>query len=123
MDDNGYLTGWYVFSAMGFYPVEPSKGVYVIGSPAFRKVTVYVQESDGGNSKFVIEACNASEENIYIQSATMNGKTLNRPYFHHSDLIPGGRLVFEMGPKPNKEWGAVPEAAPPSVTPIPMKKP
>jgi len=123
MDDNGYLTGWYVFSAMGFYPMEPSKGVYVIGSPAFRKVRVYVQGTDGDNGKFVIEVCNASEENIYIQSATLNGKTLNRPYFHHSDLIPGGRLVFEMGPKPNKEWGAGPEAAPPSVTPILTEKP
>lgn len=122
MDDNGYLTGWYVFSAMGFYPVEPSKGVYVIGSPAFRKVTVHVQGTDGDNGEFVIEARNASEENIYIQSATLNGKTLNRPYFHHSDLIPGGRLVFEMGPIPNKEWGAGPEAAPPSVTPILTEK-
>ncbi|MFB0552816.1 MAG: GH92 family glycosyl hydrolase [Phycisphaerae bacterium] len=68
MDDNGYLTGWYVFSAMGFYPVEPSKGVYVIGSPVFRKVKVYVQGPDGDNGEFVIEAHNASEENIYIFS-------------------------------------------------------
>jgi len=56
-------------------------------------------------------------------SAALNGKTLNRPYFHHSDMIPGGRLVFEMGPKPNKQWGAEPEAAPPSVTLILAEKP
>ncbi len=49
-------------------------------------------------------------------SATLNGRTLDRPYFYHWDLVPGGRLFFEMGPKPNKEWGAHPEAAPPSVT-------
>jgi len=123
MDDNGYLTGWYVFSAMGFYPVEPSKGVYVIGSPLFHKVKVYVQGPDGDNGEFIIEAHNASEKNIYIQSATLNGKALNKPYFHHSDLIIGGRLVFEMGPKPNKEWGEGPNKAPPSATPILKEKP
>ena len=123
MNDNGYLTGLYVFSAMGFYPVEPSKGVYIIGSPVFRKVTVYVQGSDGGNGEFVIESRNSSKEDIYIQSVILNGETLNRPYFHHSDLIPGGWLVFEMGPKPNREWGVGPEAAPPSITPILMERP
>ena len=87
-------------------------GQYVHGNETDRQVPYYYNY-----------ARNASEENIYIQSATLNGKTLNRPYFHHSDLIPGGRLVFEMGPIPNKEWGAGPEAAPPSVTPILMKKP
>ncbi len=117
MDDNGYLTGWYVFSALGFYPVEPASASYVIGSPVFERVTLHLQEPDGsGKGEFVIEARNASDENIYIQSATLNGRTLDRPYFYHSDLIPGGRLFFEMGPKPNKEWGASPEAAPPSVT-------
>lgn len=123
MDDNGYLTGWYVFSALGFYPVEPSRGFYVIGSPVFSKTTLRVRGTDGGHGEFVIEAHNASEENIYIQSAALNEKTLNRPYFHHSDMIPGGRLVFEMGPKPNKQWGAAPESAPPSVTPIPAENP
>jgi len=123
MDDNGYLTGWYVFSALGFYPVEPSRGFYVIGSPVFSKATVRVRGADGGHGEFVIEAHNASEENIYIQSATLNGKTLNRPYFHHADMIPGGQLVFEMGPSPNKQWGTDPEAVPPSVTPILAKQP
>jgi len=123
MDDNGYLTGWYVFSAMGFYPVEPSRGFYVIGSPVFSKATVRVRGPDGRYGEFAIEARNASQENIYIQSATLNGETLDKPYFHHADMIPGGRLVFEMGPNPNKQWGAEPEAAPPSVTPIMAEKP
>ena len=123
MDDNGYLSGWYVFSAMGFYPVEPSRGYYVIGSPVFSKMTIRVQRPDGGHGKFVIEARNASEDNIYIQSATLNRRVLNKTYFHHTNMIPGGRIVFEMGPTPNKQWGAEPGAAPPSVTPILMKEP
>ncbi len=113
MDDNGYLTGWYVFAALGFYPVEPAQGAYVIGSPVFRKATIRLETGE-----FVVEARNASERNIYIQSAALNGTPLNRTWFHHSDLIPGGRLVFEMGPQPNTQWGAGPEAAPPSMTPI-----
>lgn len=123
MDDNGYLTGWYVFSALGFYPVEPSRGFYVIGSPVFSKATLRVRGPDGTDGKFVIEARNASQENIFVQTASLNGKTLDKPYFHHADMIPGGRLVFEMGPKPNERWAAEPEGAPPSVTPIMAKKP
>ena len=123
MDDNGYLTGWYVFSALGFYPVEPSRGFYVIGSPVFNKATLRVRGSDGNHDEFVIEAHNASPENIYIQSATLNEKTLNSPYFHHMDMIPGGRLAFEMGPTPNKHWGAERQAAPPSLTPIMPEEP
>ncbi len=112
MDDNSYLTGWYVFSAMGFYPVEPARAVYVIGSPVFSKLAIRLQRGT-----FVIEARNTSEKNIYIQSATLNGRPLDKAYFRHSDIISGGRLVFEMGPEPNKQWAATPEAAPPSVTP------
>jgi putative alpha-1,2-mannosidase len=117
MDDNGYLTGWYVFAALGFFPVEPASGNYVIGSPVFSKATLHLKEPDGsGQGEFVIEAHNASDDNIYIQSATLNGKPLERAYFHHSALFPGGRLVFEMAATPNKQWAANPEAAPPSVT-------
>ena len=123
MDDNGYLTGWYVFSALGFYPVEPSRGFYVIGSPVFAEATLRVRGPDGRYGEFVIEARNASQDNIYIQSATLNGKPLDKPYFHHADMIPGGRLAFEMGPKPNKQWACEPEAAPPSITPIMAEKP
>lgn len=119
MDDNGYLTGWYVFSALGFFPLDPASGNYVIGSPVFEKVTLHIQEPGGtGKGEFVIEAHNASDENIYIQSATLNGKPLNKTWFRHSDLVPGGQLVFEMGPAPNKKWAANPDAAPPSVTPF-----
>ncbi len=121
-DDNSYLIGWYVFSALGFYPVEPSRGFYVIGIPVFTNATLHVRGPDGGHGVFVIEAHNASEENIYIQSAILNGKTLNSTYFHHADMIPGGSLVCEMGPTPNDRWGEEPESAPPSVTLIKTEK-
>jgi putative alpha-1,2-mannosidase len=112
MDDNSYLTGWYVFSAMGFYPVEPASGIYVIGSPVFPKLTLHLPRGE-----FVIEAHGASERNIYIQSATLNGKPLDRSYLDHAGILRGGRLTFEMGPAPNREWAVKPEAAPPSLTP------
>lgn len=118
MDDNGLLSGWYVLSAMGFYPVEPTLGDYVIGSPIFPRMTIHLQGSGGNNGTFVIEAHDTSEDNRYIQSAVLNGKPLDRPYFNHSDLIQGGSLVFEMEASPNKQWGSAPDAAPPSVTPL-----
>jgi putative alpha-1,2-mannosidase len=86
---------------MGFYPVTPGDPVYSIGSPVFEHVSV-----DLGNSHtFVIVAHNASPENKYIQSATLNGQPLNEPWISHDAVINGGKLVMEMGPKANKTWG------------------
>lgn len=85
----------------------------MIGSPVFRKATLAL-----GSGSFVVEARDASDANIYIQSATLNGKVLDRPWFRHSDLVPDGRLVFQMGPSAEKQWGASLAAAPPSVTPV-----
>ena len=109
-EDNGEQASWYVLSAMGFYPVNPGRPVYDIGSPLFDEVKLKV---DGGKT-FTITAKNVSAMNKYIQSATLNGKPLNRPWFEHKDMAGGGTLVFEMGPRPNMEWGSSPEAAPPS---------
>ncbi|MGQ8336948.1 GH92 family glycosyl hydrolase [Sunxiuqinia sp. A32] len=103
MEDYGQLSGWLVSSAMGFYHVDFLTGECDICSPLFSKVTINMDGPTPG--KFVIEAKNLSEENIYIQSAILNGKPLNVPKFHHSDIIAGGSLVFEMGPKPNYSWG------------------
>ncbi len=113
MGHNSYLTGWYIFSAMGLYPVELSRGFYFIGSSMCCKMKVYLQGPDGDNGEFIIEAHQALEKNIYIQSNTLNGKVLNKPYFHHSDLTPRSCLVFEMVSKPNKKWGVNPNEAPP----------
>jgi predicted alpha-1,2-mannosidase len=100
-DDGGALSAWYVFSAMGFYPVTPGKPSYDIGSPLFKRVELAV----GNGKKFTIIAANASAQNKYIQSAKMNGKVLNGPWFRHADIVGGGTLVLDMGPKPNKTWG------------------
>ncbi len=111
-DDIGSLSSWYVFSAMGFYPVCPGRPVYDLGSPLFEKVTIRLPEGKA----FTIHARGVSDRNKYIQSATLNGEPWDRPWFSHSDLANGGTLELVMGPRPNKDWGSAPEAAPPSMT-------
>jgi predicted alpha-1,2-mannosidase len=109
-EDGGGMTSFVVFSYMGFYPVTPGMPVYNIGSPLFDKVKM-----DLGNGKFFeLEAVNNSDENKYIQSAALNGKSWNKPWFTHTDLISGGKLVLQMGPKANRNWGSSVNDAPPS---------
>lgn len=109
-EDGGGMTSFVVFSYMGFYPVTPGMPVYNIGSPMFDNVKM-----DLGNGKFFeIEAINNSAENKYIQSATLNGKTWDKPWFTHAALISGGKLVLQMGPKANRNWGSSVNDAPPS---------
>lgn len=115
-EDMGQMSAWYVLSAMGFYPVAPGQNVYSIGSPEFSKVTIHLDKSFGNAGKFVIETRNNSKENKYIQSATLNGKPLNKPWFDHSEIKNGGTLIFSMGAEPNKSWGSEESAAPPSMT-------
>ena len=114
-DDLGALSSWYIFSAMGFYPVCPGRSVYIIGSPIFDKVTIHLPEY-WGEKDFVIIARDNSKKNKYIQSATLNGQPLNRPWIAHSEIVDGGTLVFEMGPEPNKEWGSAAGDTPLSMT-------
>jgi predicted alpha-1,2-mannosidase len=112
MDDQGSTSSWYVMSAMGFYTVDPSSPNYILGSPIFDKVTIHM----GNGSDFVIVAKSNSEKNMYIQSATLNGKPWNKPWFSHVEMANGGSLVLNMGPLPNKQWGSTPDAAPPSMS-------
>lgn len=100
-EDGGGMSSFVVFSSIGFYPVTPGMPVYSIGSPLFEHVSVALENG----KTFEIEAHNASDVNKYIQSATINGKTLNAPQISHEDIMQGGKLVFEMGPKANKNWG------------------
>ncbi|MDD6210173.1 MAG: GH92 family glycosyl hydrolase [Bacteroidales bacterium] len=100
-DDGGQTSSWLVFSMIGFYPVDPVSGLYVIGSPCFEEVKIKV--ADG--KIFTVKAKNAGEKNIYIQSATLNGKPWNKPWISHKDIVAGSTIEFEMGPIPNKEWG------------------
>ncbi|RYY63354.1 MAG: glycoside hydrolase family 92 protein, partial [Chitinophagaceae bacterium] len=93
-DDCGQMSAWYLFSALGFYPVAPGSGEYALGSPLLRNATLQV----GGGKTFRVEAMNQSAQNIYVQSVTLNGKALQRPFIKHSDIMKGGTLRFVMGP-------------------------
>ena len=112
-EDGGGLSSFVVFSSMGFYPVTPGTASYNIGSPVFSRVTM-----DLGNGKtFVVEANGCSRDNKYVQSARLNGRAWDKPWFGHSDLVNGGKLELQMGDRPNKNWGAAPGDAPPSEGP------
>ncbi len=107
-DDSGALSAWYALAAAGLYPVTPGSTKYVLTSPLFEKVTI-----DNGAQKrpFVISAKNTSDENCYIQSATLNGKMLENPWIDHADIMSGGTLILKMGKEPDKEWGSDPSGA------------
>ncbi len=96
-EDCGQMSAWYVFSAMGFYPVTPASNQYIIGTPLFERATINLEDG----KKFEIEAENLSEENKYIASAKLNGKSLKRSFLYHSETMEGGNLVFKMTDKPS----------------------
>ena len=100
-EDVGQMSAWYVLSAMGLYQVEPAGGKYIIGSPLFNEVNINV----GDGKTFTIRAVNNSDENIYVQSATLNGKRYDKSYIHYGDIVAGGTLELTMGPKPSR-WGS-----------------
>lgn len=104
-DDCGQTSAWYVFSAMGFYPVCPGNLTYQIGSPIFDKITIHLDKKYYHGDKFTIKVDNGSQENLYIRSATLNGKTWNKPWLPHSAILNGEILEFEMSKEPNKDWG------------------
>ena len=101
-DDCGQMSAWYVFSALGFYPVTPGTDVYAIGTPQFPKATLYPNPNDR-SKKFEIIAHHVSGINKYIKSVKLNGIKLTEPFIHHADIINGGVLEFEMSAKPNKK--------------------
>lgn len=107
-EDNGQTSAWYVFSALGFYPVTPGSGQYVIGSPLFEKASMTMETG----KVFTVVAEGNSKKSVYIQSATLNGKPFNRTWLTHDEIQDGGTLHFVMGPQPNKEWGVGEEAWP-----------
>jgi len=95
-EDCGQMSAWYIFSAMGFYPVAPASGEYAIGSPALKRATMRL--SNG--STFTMTAENLSPENIYVQSVMLNGKPWTSSFLPVSAVTRGGMLKFSMGPKP-----------------------
>ena len=118
-EDMGATSAWYVLSAMGFIQANPASTHYEIGSPIFEKVTLHLDEDYYGGDTFVIEAHQASADNKYVQSATLNGERLEKPWFSHFELLGGGRLEFEMGPEPNRDWASDVYDAPPLYPDIP----
>lgn len=100
-EDGGGLCSWYVFSAMGFFPVTVGSDEYAIGSPFFENITIQLPEG----KTFTVNAKNCSKKNKYIQSAKLNETVLTKAFIKHADIINGGRLDLIMGDRPNKEWG------------------
>ena len=111
-EDNGQTSAWYVFSALGFYPVTPGVPQYVLGSPLFDKVTMHLQN---GNS-FKIEAKNNHDENYFIESLHLNETNYNNTWIDYNDIQKGGRLIFKMNHKPNKDFGISNTSIPYSLT-------
>ncbi|MBV7531625.1 GH92 family glycosyl hydrolase [Chitinophaga sp. sic0106] len=103
-EDNGQTSAWYVFSAMGFYPVCPGTPQYVFGTPLFTKLTMTLEDG----KKMVIEAPANNEKNLYVQSAALNGKNYTKNWISHQDLQNGGKLIFHMGANPAKNKGTNP---------------
>lgn len=114
-DDCGQMSAWYLFTALGFYPVNPASGDYMIGSPLFRKMSLRL----ANGRTFSVIASHNSSQNIYIQSATLNGKPLNLPVLGYDDLMKGVTLRFVMGPNPS-HWAAQWEPQP--ITPVQGKQ-
>lgn len=95
----GQMSAWYVFNALGFYPVCPGSDQYHFGSPSVVGAELYLENG----KTFRIKANNQSDQNIYIQKILLNGKELNRSYIKHSEIMEGGELIYEMGKKAQKQ--------------------
>ena len=111
-DDIGQMSAWYIFSAMGFYPVAPNDLTYEIGTPRLARAVMKL----AGGKQFTMIAHGLSEKNFYIQRVLLNGKPLDRSYIEHKDIAGGGTLEFFMQDKPNKAWASAQSALPPSLS-------
>ena len=109
-EDTGQTSAWYVFTAIGFYPVCPGDPNYLLGSPLFDKVTLTLK----GGKKFVVTANNNGPQKAYIQSGELNGASFDKVYLSHDEIMRGGELKLRMGSAPNEKWGVKPESRPPS---------
>jgi predicted alpha-1,2-mannosidase len=115
--DCGQMAAWYVFSALGFYPMNPDSGVYAIGSPVVSRAVIHLDKKKYHGRTFTVTARNNSAENIYIQSAKLNGQRLEKPWLTYEQITGGGTLALVMGPKPNPAWGSAPANRPPATMP------
>ena len=110
-EDCGQMSAWYIFSSLGFYPVNPSNSAYVFGSPLHEEVTLNLPKG----RKFTVKATNNTCANMYIQAVRLNGKPYLNTYITHNDILQGGILEFDMGPEPNREFGHAHENRPRSI--------
>jgi predicted alpha-1,2-mannosidase len=101
-EDVGQMSAWYILSALGFHPVCPGDGRYMLGSPLFDRVEIKLDPAYYPGETFAVIAENNSPENMYVQKVTLNGTELRRPYIYHHEITGGGVLVFEMGNPPNE---------------------
>ncbi|CAM1364646.1 GH92 family glycosyl hydrolase [Tenacibaculum xiamenense] len=95
-EDCGQMSSWYVFSSLGFYPVNPAQGIYAFGTPLFNEATIQLNEG----TKFTVKVKNKSDKNIYIDTVELNGLPINRYYITHNEIMKGGSLVFKMSKTP-----------------------
>ena len=111
-EDNGQTSAWFLFSAMGFYPVAPVTGEYVIGSPLFKSVEITLPNK----KNIFIDAKNNSKENIFVNALKVELESYSKNYINHNDLENGARISFDMSSKPNYKWGSSKESVPYSMT-------
>ncbi len=111
-EDCGQMSAWYVMSALGFYPVDPVSGNYVLTSPLFDRITIEL----GDRRLFVVGVARSSPADVYIQSATLGGKPLPRAWITHDEVMTAGELRFVLGPSPSSGWATAPGERPPSLT-------
>ncbi len=100
-EDTGQMSSWYIFSALGFYPVNPGQPVYALGSPLFDRATIHLENG----KSFTVEGVRKAAGDIYVQSATLNGKPMDRAWISHAEIVNGGVLRFNLGPRANEKWG------------------
>lgn len=113
-DDAGQMSAWFVLSALGFYPVCPGSGVYILGSPLFGRARIHLDRELYNGNIFEVVAENQSHDHPYIQSAALNGETLPRAWLRHGEIAAGGRLELVLGAEPNLRWASGKTARPPS---------
>lgn len=101
-DDCGQMSAWYVFSALGFYPVCPGSDQYVLGAPFVKEATIHLENG----KTFAVKSVNLSDKNVYVKSIKLNGKPYKKSFLTHSDIVNGGELIFEMGARPIKQSAA-----------------
>jgi predicted alpha-1,2-mannosidase len=113
-EDCGQMSSWYVLSALGFYPVDPVSGTYVLSSPLFDRATLDL----GGGRRFTVSVTRSSPADVYVQSATLGGKPLTRAWITHDEVMAAGQLHVVLGPRPSLTWASGPADRPPSMTAI-----